>query len=213
MVKCEIPSFVADFVSVVSWVENNNLEYFSNHIGILFFPFPLGHTNSCYISWWNFFRSFILWTMNTTILMIISSNLASFLNNCFSCCTSILYGSTVQQPQWPQWLLQPHFIKKITEFDVLINPGTNLTYFGLLMWDRSSKSHSFIHFGHFLFWRLWRTGMLLWTKSKSPKQKFRYSGFQNYLKTKSKLHISTCQSWLKYKSLLWDTLYFLCITT
>ena len=50
LVKCEIPSFVADFVSVVSWVENNNLEYFSNHIGILFFPFPLGHTNSCYIS-------------------------------------------------------------------------------------------------------------------------------------------------------------------
>ena len=39
LVKCEIPSFVADFVSVVSWVENNGIEYFSNHIGILFFLF------------------------------------------------------------------------------------------------------------------------------------------------------------------------------
>ena len=37
LIKCEIPSFVADFVSVVSWVENNGLEYFPNHNGILFF--------------------------------------------------------------------------------------------------------------------------------------------------------------------------------
>ena len=37
LVKCEVPSFVSDFVSVVSWVENNGLEYFPNHIGILFF--------------------------------------------------------------------------------------------------------------------------------------------------------------------------------
>ena len=37
LLKCEIPSFVADFVSVASWVENNGLEYFPNHIGILFF--------------------------------------------------------------------------------------------------------------------------------------------------------------------------------
>ena len=35
LLKCEIPSFVADFVSVASWVENNGLEYFPNHIGIL----------------------------------------------------------------------------------------------------------------------------------------------------------------------------------
>ncbi len=39
LIKCAIPSFVADFVSVVSWVENNGLEYFSNHIGTLFIPF------------------------------------------------------------------------------------------------------------------------------------------------------------------------------
>lgn len=28
LVKCEIPSFVTDFVSVESWTDNNNNEYF-----------------------------------------------------------------------------------------------------------------------------------------------------------------------------------------
>ena len=36
----------------------------------------------------------------------------------------------------------------------------------LLMWDGSSKTQYFIDFWHILFWRLWRTGMLLLTKSK-----------------------------------------------
>jgi hypothetical protein len=94
--------------------------------------------------------------------------------------------------------LQPHFIKKITEFDVSINPGTKLTYSVFLMWDRSSKSHYFIDFGHPFFWRLWRTGMLLLTKSKGPKQKFHYSEFQNYIQTKSNLHISIRQNQIHY---------------
>ena len=34
LVKCEIPSFVADFISVINWVDNNGAEYFPNHIGI-----------------------------------------------------------------------------------------------------------------------------------------------------------------------------------
>ncbi len=29
LLKCEIPSFVADFVSVVSWVDNEATEYFN----------------------------------------------------------------------------------------------------------------------------------------------------------------------------------------
>ena len=29
LIKCEIPSFVADFVSVYSWTDNNNNEYFT----------------------------------------------------------------------------------------------------------------------------------------------------------------------------------------
>ena len=29
LVKCEIPSFVADFVSIESWRDNQNNEYFS----------------------------------------------------------------------------------------------------------------------------------------------------------------------------------------
>ena len=36
IVKCEVPSFVADFVSVESWKDNENNEYFSgdsNNLG------------------------------------------------------------------------------------------------------------------------------------------------------------------------------------
>ena len=36
LVKCEIPSFVADFVSVVSWIDNDQLEYFPSNLGIHF---------------------------------------------------------------------------------------------------------------------------------------------------------------------------------
>ena len=32
-----------------------------------------------------------------------------------------------QQPQWLQWPRQPHFIKKLTDPDGLIIPGTNMT--------------------------------------------------------------------------------------
>ena len=31
LVKCEIPSFVADFVSVVSWINNEGEEYFASN--------------------------------------------------------------------------------------------------------------------------------------------------------------------------------------
>ena len=33
LVKCEIPSFVADFVSVVSWLDNDGMEYFPSNFG------------------------------------------------------------------------------------------------------------------------------------------------------------------------------------
>ena len=46
LLKCEIPSFVADFVSVASWVENNGLEYFPNHIGIFIFFQSLWNTQA-----------------------------------------------------------------------------------------------------------------------------------------------------------------------
>ena len=59
LIKCEIPSFVADFVSVVSWVENNGLEYFPNHIGILFFLFDAMGNTSSYFVLTKFFRFFV----------------------------------------------------------------------------------------------------------------------------------------------------------
>ena len=37
LIKCEIPSFVADFVSVVNWIDNDGVEYFSTQsMGTLF---------------------------------------------------------------------------------------------------------------------------------------------------------------------------------
>ena len=46
LIKCEIPSFVADFVSVISWVDNKGAEYFPNHIGINnnYYPIITGDT-------------------------------------------------------------------------------------------------------------------------------------------------------------------------
>ena len=36
LIKCQIPSFVADFISVTSWVDNDGIEYFpaNNNNGI-----------------------------------------------------------------------------------------------------------------------------------------------------------------------------------
>ena len=33
LIKCEIPSFVSDFLSVVSWIDNENTEYFPSALG------------------------------------------------------------------------------------------------------------------------------------------------------------------------------------
>ena len=33
LAKCDIPSFVADFVSVVSWLDNDGIEYFRSKLG------------------------------------------------------------------------------------------------------------------------------------------------------------------------------------
>ena len=112
-----------------------------------------------------------------------------------------------QEPHRPQWPLQPHFIKKLTELDVSISPDTKMTYPSLLMWDGSSKIHFFIDYWHPFSWRLWRTGMLLLTKLKGHRSNFHYSGFPNHPQTKSSLNISICQSQLKRKCLPLDTLF------
>ena len=48
-----------------------------------------------------------------------------------------------QQPQWPQWPQQPHFIKKITDSDVLIIPSTHMTNTSPFLWHGSSKNSIF----------------------------------------------------------------------
>ena len=108
-----------------------------------------------------------LWTQlskppEPTIILVLLERcryIAHFLKGVGGDKSSISKGQP-RQPQRPQWPLQLYFIKKICEFDVSINPGTKLTYSGLLMWNGSSKSHYFIDFGHPFIWRLWRTGML-----------------------------------------------------
>ena len=50
-----------------------------------------------------------------------------------------------------------------------------MTYPGLSMWNESSKIHYFMDFWHFFCWRLWRPWMLLSSKSKGHKSKFRIS--------------------------------------
>ena len=98
------------------------------------------------------------------------------------------------------------FHQTITELDVSINPGTKMTFFGLSMWVGLSKIHYFIDFWPPFFWRLWRTGMLLSTKSKGDRSNAPYSEFPNYLQTKSDLHISICQSQIHYIKTKWETL-------
>ena len=82
-----------------------------------------------------------------------------------------------------------------------------MTYSGLIMWIGTSKTPDFLDFWHPFSWRLWRTGMLLLTKSKGHKSNSPYSGFPNHLQTKSNLHISICQSQIHYVNSRWDTLY------
>ena len=51
LLKCEIPSFVADFVSVVSWVDSDNSEYFSSGQtwgkSFVILKNNLGYTSDC----------------------------------------------------------------------------------------------------------------------------------------------------------------------
>ena len=82
-----------------------------------------------------------------------------------------------------------------------------MTFSGLLMFDGSFKIHYFIDFWHLFFWRLWRTGKFLLTKSKGHRSNSHYSGFPNYLQTKSNLYISICQSQIHYIKSKWGTLY------
>jgi hypothetical protein len=46
-----------------------------------------------------------------------------------------LYYIRLQQPQQPQWPRQPHYIKKITDPDDWIIPGTKITNNGPFLWN------------------------------------------------------------------------------
>ena len=76
----------------------------------------------------------------------------------------------------------------------------------LSMWNISSKIHYFMGFWRFFCWRLWRPWMLLSTKSKGHKSKFRISWMYRYSYNNSKVHF-----WWPNKCLVslrssWNTL-------
>ena len=48
-----------------------------------------------------------------------------------------------QWPQWPQWPQQPQFIKKITDTDGWIIPGTQMNNTSPFLWNGSSKFQFF----------------------------------------------------------------------
>ena len=82
-----------------------------------------------------------------------------------------------------------------------------MTYPGLPMWNSSSKIHYFIDFWHPFCWRLWRPWMLLSTKSKGHKSKFRISWMYTYHFYELKVHF-----WWLNKRFFWcrsslNTLY------
>ena len=59
LVKCDIPSFVSDFVSVVSWIDNDSVEYFPSQNGSTMFKilgFYLVHTSKTAIRIEFFFK-------------------------------------------------------------------------------------------------------------------------------------------------------------
>ena len=69
-----------------------------------------------------------------------------------------------QQPQWPQWPQQPHFIKKSTDPDGLIIPGTQMTNTSPFLWNGSSKFQFFTDIWYLSVGGCWGQQMLLFQK-------------------------------------------------
>jgi hypothetical protein len=112
-----------------------------------------------------------------------------------------------QWPRWPQWPQQPHFIKKLTEHDVVINLATKWPILVSQCGMDHQKTLYFKDFWDSFCWRLWRPWMLLSTKSKGHKSKFRISWMYRYHFYELKVHF-----WWLNKRFFWcrsslNTLY------
>ena len=84
-----------------------------------------------------------------------------------------------------------------------------MTYPGLSMWNISSKIHYFMGFWRFFCWRLWRPWMLLSTKSKGHKSKFRISWMYRYSYNNSKVPFWWPNKCLVLLRSSLNTLYFI----
>ena len=69
-----------------------------------------------------------------------------------------------RQPQWPQWPHQPHFIKKCTDPDGSMIPGTKMTNTGPFLWNGSSKIQLFTDFSTFSVRGCWGQPILFFWK-------------------------------------------------
>ena len=70
-----------------------------------------------------------------------------------------------QQPQWPQWPQQPHFIKKITDPDGWIIPGTKMTNTCPFLLNGSSKPQFFTNIWYPFCQRLLRPANITFLKT------------------------------------------------
>ena len=95
------------------------------------------------------------------------------------------------QPHWLQQPLKPNFLKKLPNHDGLINKITNNCN---CLWNASSKIQFFTNIWHPFWGGPLRLHLVKKFSNGGLGIKFHYSGFPNYLQTKSNLHISICQS-------------------
>ena len=72
----------------------------------------------------------------------------------FACTLHTVWFPLNKKPLQSQWPLQPHFIKRLTQLDAFIHPGTKMTCNVVSMLDGSSKTHNIflLIFGNLSVW-------------------------------------------------------------
>ena len=111
------------------------------------------------------------------------------------------------QPHWPLQLQKHGFTKKHPDLDGWIIPGTKMTNTGPFVKNGSSKIKFFIDIWSPFCWRLLRPADVTFFENGCGTQKFPISALQNYLQTKSNLHILIRHSQFISAISIWDTLH------
>ena len=112
-----------------------------------------------------------------------------------------------QQPQWPQWPQQPHFIKKSTDPDGLIIPGSQMTNTSPFLWNGSSKIQFFTDIWYTFCPRLVRPACVTFLKTGWWNSNAQTSGTFRYLHYNLKVLFSWPLRSSKYIKVCSNTLY------